>query len=106
MIDPSIGFFRKIGNNPFFSKIDGMDWYIRDIDILSNISLLSSLSKPVCISVSRKSFMGSLLNLNLEERLIPSIITEIHCVLNGVSLIRTHNVKETKLAVNMIGILN
>jgi dihydropteroate synthase len=106
IIDPSIGFFRKIGNNPFFSKIDGMDWYIRDINILSNISLLSSLHKPVCISVSRKSFMGSLLNLNLEERLIPSIITEIHCVLNGVSLIRTHNVKETKLAVNMIGILN
>jgi dihydropteroate synthase len=50
--------------------------------------------------------MGSLLNLNLDDRLIPSIITEIHCVLKGVSLIRTHNVKETKLAVNMIGILN
>ena len=106
IVDPSIGFFRKFGNNPFFSKIDGMDWYIRDIDILSNIALLSSLHKPVCISASRKSFIGSLLNLNLEERLLPSIITEIHCILNGVSLIRTHNVKETKLAINMIKILN
>jgi dihydropteroate synthase len=106
IIDPSIGFFRKVGNNPFFSRIDGMDWYIRDINILSNIALLSSLHKPVCISVSRKSFIGSLLNLNPEERLLPSVITEIHCILNGASLIRTHNVKETKLAVNMIKILN
>ncbi len=106
IIDPSIGFFRKDGNNPFFSKMGGLDWYIRDINILSNIALLSSLYKPVCISVSRKSFIGSLLNLDLEERLIPSIIAEVHCILNGVSIIRTHNVKETKLAVNMIKILN
>ena len=106
IIDPSIGFFRKAGNNPFFSKIDGLNWYIRDIDVLSNIALMSSLNKPVCISVSRKSFMGSLLDLNVEERLIPSLIAEIHCVLNGVSLIRTHNVKETKLAVNMIKLLH
>jgi dihydropteroate synthase len=106
IIDPSIGFFRKVGNNPFYSKIDGVEWYVRDVNILSNFALLSSMHKPVCISVSRKSFIGSLLNLNLDERLIPSIITEIHCILNGASLIRTHNVEETKLAINMIKILN
>jgi dihydropteroate synthase len=105
IIDPSIGFFRKEGNNPFFSKIDGLDWYIRDIDVLSNIELMISLNKPVCISVSRKSFMGSLLDLNVDERLIPSLIAEIYCILHGASLIRTHNVKETKLAVNMIKVL-
>jgi dihydropteroate synthase len=105
IIDPSIGFFRKEGNNPFFSKIHGLDWYIRDIDVLSNIELMISLNKPVCISVSRKSFMGSLLDLNVDERLIPSLIAEIYCILHGASLIRTHNVKETKLAVNMIKVL-
>ena len=84
IIDPSIGFFRKEGNNPFFSKIEGLDWYIRDIDVLSNIALMRySLNKPVCISVSRKSFMGSILDLNVDERLIPSLIAEIHCILNG-----------------------
>jgi len=106
IIDPSIGFFRKSSSNPFFSKIEGMDWYIRDINVLSNIASMTSLNKPICISVSGKSFMGSLLDLNLDERLIPSLITEIHCILNGVSLIRTHNVKETKLAINMIKILH
>ena len=107
IIDPSIGFFRKEGNNPFFSKIEGLDWYIRDLDILSNISLLrSSLNKPVCISISRKSFIGTVLDLDIEERLVPSLIAEIHCITNGTSLIRTHNVKETKMAVNMINLLH
>ena len=60
IIDPSIGFFRKEGNNPFFSKIEGLDWYIRDLDILSNIAIMRySLNKPVCISISRKSFIGA-----------------------------------------------
>ena len=107
IIDPSIGFFRKEGNNPFFSKIEGLDWYIRDLDIISNISLLrSSLNKPVCVSISRKSFMNPILNLDVEERLVPSLIAEIHCITNGTSLIRTHNVKETKMAVNMINLMH
>ncbi len=105
IIDPSIGFFRNEGNNPFFSKIGGLDWYIRDIDVLSNIALMNCLNKPVCISVSRKSFMGSLLDLKIDERLIPSLTAEIHCILHGASLIRTHNVKETKLAISMIKVL-
>jgi dihydropteroate synthase len=106
IIDPSIGFFRKSGNSPFFSKIDGMEWYVRDIDVISNITLITSLNRPICISVSRKSFMGLLLDLNVDERLIPSIVTEIYCISNGASLIRTHNVKETKIAMNTIKLLN
>jgi dihydropteroate synthase len=107
IIDPSIGFFRKDGNNPFFSKIEGLEWYLRDIDILSNIATMRySLNKPVCISISRKSFIGAILNLEIEERLVPSLIAEIHCITNGVSLIRTHNVKETKMAVDMINLIH
>jgi dihydropteroate synthase len=105
IIDPSIGFFRKHGNNPFYSKIDGLEWYIRDLDILSNISLLRSFDIPICISVSRKSFIGSILDLGMDERLIPSLIAEIHCIQKGVSLIRTHNVKETTMAINVMDIL-
>jgi len=105
IVDPSIGFFRK-KESPFSSKINGLEWYIRDIDILSNINLMKSLNKPICISISRKSFIGSIFDLSEDERLIPSIIAEVHCMLNGVSLIRTHNVKETRLAMNMISIIN
>ena len=79
---------------------------LRDIDVISNITLITSLNRPICISVSRKSFMGLLLDLNVDERLIPSIVTEIYCISNGASLIRTHNVKETKIAMNTIKLLN
>ncbi len=105
IIDPSIGFFRKQGSGTLFSKINGMDWYVHDIDVLSNIKLLNTLDKPVCISVSGKSFIGSLLNLNTDDRLIPSIVAEVFCITKGVSLIRTHNVKETRLALQMLDIL-
>jgi dihydropteroate synthase len=102
IIDPLIGFFRTQGNNPFFTKISDRNWYERDIGIISNLKSLSILSKPICISVSRKSFIGYLLNLTESERLIPSIVSQIICVLNGTDIIRTHDVKETKLALDML----
>ncbi|WP_458747639.1 dihydropteroate synthase [Candidatus Nitrosocosmicus sp. T] len=106
IIDPSIGFFRKEGFNPFYSKTQGMNWYVRDIDIIANIKLLTSLKKPICISISRKSFMGSLFGLDIEDRLIPSIIAEMYSVMNGASLVRTHNVKETRQAIEMLEMIH
>ncbi len=102
IIDPSIGFFRKESNNPFFTKITKIPWYLRDIEIVSNLKELSKLSLPICISISNKSFLGKLLNLQIDERIIPSLITEIIAIINGASLIRTHNVKELKLALNAL----
>lgn len=106
MIDPSIGFFRQEGKNPFFTKMTGMPWYARDIEILSNLHKLVTLKKPICISVSRKSFIGYLLNLNAaEDRLIPSIACEMIAALKGANIIRTHNVRETVQAVMMLQLL-
>ncbi len=106
IIDPSIGFFRKEGFNPFYSKTQGVNWYVRDIDIIANIKLLTSLKKPICISISRKSFIGSLFGLDIEDRLIPSIIAEMYSVMNGASLLRTHNVKETRQAIEMLEMIH
>jgi dihydropteroate synthase len=106
IIDPSIGFFRKEGNNPFFTKITTIPWYCRDIEIVSNLKELTKLSFPICISLSNKSFLGKLMNLKINERLIPSLIMEIIAVINGATVIRTHNVKETVLALNTLQLLN
>lgn len=103
IIDPLIGFFRAAGNNPFFTKIAHQNWYERDIGIISNLKNLSNLSKPICISVSRKSFIGHLFNLTESERLVPSIVTQVICILNGADIIRTHDVKETKVALELLG---
>lgn len=105
IIDPSIGFFRQDGRNPYFSKIKEMDWYIRDLEVLSNIQTFKYLSIPLCVSISRKSFIQSLFGLNVENRLIPSIIAEVYCAIHGASLIRTHNVKETRQALEMLEVL-
>ena len=102
IIDPLVGFFRMVGNNPFFTKISHENWYERDIGIISNLKNLSTLSKPICISVSRKSFIGHLFGLTATERLIPSIITQVICLQNGTDIIRTHDVKETKVALAIL----
>lgn len=96
IIDPSIGFFRANGKNPFFTLMKDIPWYIRDLEIISRLQELKKyFSNPICVSVSRKSFIGKLFNLETEERLIPSLVFEIISTLNGAKMIRTHNVKET-----------
>jgi dihydropteroate synthase len=106
IIDPSIGFFRPEGRNPFFTKMTDTPWYLRDVQVLSQLGKLAALKKPICISVSRKSFIGHLLNLpSPEDRLAPSIACEQVSVLNGASLVRTHNVKEAVQALTMLELL-
>ena len=95
IIDPAVGFFRAKGKNPFFTKMTDFPWYIRDIEVISNLKKLKIFSKPICICVSRKSFIGNIFNLEPEERLIPSAATELICILNSANLIRTHDVRET-----------
>jgi dihydropteroate synthase len=95
IIDPAVGFFRAKGKNPFFTKMIDLPWYIRDIEVISNLSKLKTFLKPICVCVSRKSFIGNIFNLGSEDRLIPSAATELICALNGANLIRTHDVKQT-----------
>ena len=102
IVDPLIGFFRSNGTSQFFTKVSQQNWYDRDIEIISNLERLSSLSRPICMSVSRKSFIGQLFNLKESERLVPSIVVQVICALNGTDIIRTHDVKETRIALELL----
>lgn len=104
IVDPSIGFFREEGKNPFFTRMTDVPWYTRDIEVLYNLEKIAELN-PVCVSVSRKSFIGHLLNIQGEDRVIPSIICEAAAVLNGASIVRTHSVRETANALMMLQLL-
>ena len=100
VIDPAIGFFRKSGKNNFFTKINS-DWLKRDLLILNNLKLIKQ-KNPMLVSVSRKSFIGSLLKIkNPNERLYGSIAAEVIAVLNGADIIRTHNVRATREAIQI-----
>lgn len=100
IVDPSIGFFRAEGKNPFFTKMTDMPWYSRDLDVLANLRTLAKMA-PVCVSVSRKSFLGHLFGVKADERLVPSIACEVIAAMNGAGIIRTHSVKETVQALVM-----
>ena len=95
VVDPAIGFFRKKGKGKFFTRINS-DWIKRDLLILNNLCSLK-LKHPLLVSVSRKSFIGNLLQIkNPNDRLYGSLAAESLAVLNGADIIRTHNVHETK----------
>ncbi len=100
VVDPAIGFFRKSGKNNFFTKINS-DWLKRDLLILNNLRLIKQ-KNPILVSVSRKSFIGSLLKIkNPDERLYGSLVAEVIAVLNGADIIRTHNVRATREAIQI-----
>ena len=98
VVDPAIGFFRRLGKGPFFTRTN-LDWIERDLLILQNLRLLKS-AQPLLVSVSNKSFIGKLLKKeNPSDRLFGSLAAEVIAVLNGADIIRTHNVKETRQVV-------
>jgi len=76
IVDPGIGFGKKYDDNFL---------------ILKNIQEFCSAGYPLLIGVSRKSFIGNELNLEVTERDIPSAILETAAVQFGARIIRTHN---------------
>lgn len=98
VLDPAIGFFRKTGKGPFFTKTKS-DYVKRDLDVLKNLKSIKQ-NFPILISVSNKSFIGDILRKpNPADRLFGSITAEAVSVLNGADIIRTHNVGATKDAI-------
>ncbi len=88
VLDPGIGFGKTTSHN---------------LEIISRLSELKSLGRPILIGVSRKSFIGNILNLPLEERLEGSLAAVSLAVSQGARIIRTHDVKETRRAVDLTG---
>ena len=89
--DPGIGFGKTLHHN---------------LQILYNVRKFRSLGVPILIGASRKSFIGSLLGskgrpLPVEERLEGSLIAALWCVVQGVSILRVHDVGATRRAIQM-----
>jgi len=87
VIDPGIGFGKNFDHN---------------ITIIRNLQSFKSLGYPILIGLSRKSFIGKILNREVEERLIGSIAAAIFSVMNGARILRVHDVKETRDAIKII----
>lgn len=78
IIDPGIGFGKSVDDN---------------FKLIKQLNDFSDIGFPVMIGLSKKSFIGKTLGLNIEDREIATVIMETISVLNSARIIRTHNVK-------------
>lgn len=89
IIDPGIGFGKTVEQN---------------LVIIKRLGEFKSLGMPIAIGVSRKSHLGKILQSELKfttmpspsERLEASLAETAVAVLNGVKIVRTHDVLQTK----------
>jgi len=66
-----------------------------DLNIIGNLHKLRQLNKPILVAISRKSFIGTTLNIpNPENRLNGTLSSTAIAVYNGAHLFRTHDVNE------------
>ena len=86
-IDPGIGFGKTLTNN---------------VDLITKLDQLKVLGKQILLGVSRKSFIGDILNLEPAERLEGSIAAGIVGVINGANILRVHDVGSTMRAVRVV----
>lgn len=86
-IDPGIGFGKTLDHN---------------IDLLANLGAFSGLGCPVLLGVSRKSFIGKLSGEgDPTKRLAGSLAAALAGISRGVSILRVHDVAETRQALDI-----
>ena len=83
ILDPGIGMW-----TPFRSVDD--DW-----DLCKNFGRFSSFGRPLLAAISRKTFLGMLLDRLPEDRLAGSLAVTLWLLQKGASLVRTHDVAAT-----------
>ena len=81
IIDPGIGFGKKFEHN---------------IQLLKELQSFLPLGYPLLVGVSRKSFLGAILNLPPEDRMEGTAAAVTAAILNGAHIIRVHEVREMK----------
>lgn len=86
IVDPGFGFGKMAKHN---------------LRLMKYLEKIVQLDLPVLVGISRKSIIGELLNVSVEERLAGSLAMTSLAVWKGAKLIRTHDVRETAQAVNL-----
>jgi len=79
IIDPGIGFGKRLQDN---------------LCIIRDLRSLRSLGHPILIGLSRKSFIGTVLDKPVGERLIGTVAAHMLALMNGADILRVHDVAE------------
>jgi len=71
-----------------------------DLKIINNLPNLRTLNKPILVAISRKSFIGTTLNIpKPEDRLNGTLSSTAIAVYNGAHIVRTHDVDKQLLEI-------
>ena len=90
-VDPGFGFGKTAEHN---------------VQLLTQLEVLSSLGFPVLVGLSRKSFIGQLLGVPVAERLTGSLAAAAVAIQRGAHILRVHDVqahRELATLVDKIG---
>ena len=90
IVDPGIGFGKNLKHN---------------LEILGRLNEFSGMAGGVLLGASRKSFIGMMTSED-SDRLAGSLSAAMIGATAGVDLVRVHDVKETRKAIETINLLN
>jgi dihydropteroate synthase len=90
IVDPGIGFGKNLKHN---------------LEILGRLNEFNGMAGGVLLGASRKSFIGMMTDED-SDRLTGSLSAAMIGATAGVDLVRVHDVKETRKAIETISLLN
>ncbi len=91
ILDPGIGFGKTLEHN---------------IAVLRHLDRFVTTGYPVLVGTSRKSFIGHILSLPVNERLEGTMATVAYSIFKGARIIRVHDVKEIARMVKILDLLS
>lgn len=86
IIDPGIGFGKRMKDN---------------LTLINNLHSLEDLQRPILVGVSRKSFIGRILDLPPQDRLEGTIASSILSLMRGAHILRIHDVEAVRRAIQV-----
>lgn len=86
ILDPGIGFGKTLSHN---------------LLILKKLSAFSALGQPVLLGHSRKRFLGNITGRQEGERDLATAVVSALAVMQGVSIVRVHDVASSKQAIQI-----
>jgi len=87
ILDPGFGFGKTVAHNLMLTQ---------------QLHVFQSHDRPLLLGVSRKSTLGAVLQQDVSHRLPGALGASVFAALQGVTMIRTHDVGATKQALDMV----
>ena len=86
ILDPGVGFGKT---------------YEHNLIAIDRLEELCGLGYPVLLATSRKSVIGTALDLPVDQRVEGTLVTTVMGVMKGAAFVRVHDIKENYRAIKM-----